>query len=143
MATCTFIGHSNTPQSAKSELLIVLANLIEHCSVDTFYVGNHGNFDVMVKQTLRQLNQVYPNVKYSIVLAYLPNKTAPFDTEWHETIYPEYLAHTPKRLAIIKRNEWMIENSDFVVAYVKHVGNSVNFLEFSKKKNKTIINIAK
>lgn len=38
-----------------------------------------------------------------------------------DTIYPD-LEKVPKRLAIIKRNEWVVNNSDFLIAYVKYSG---------------------
>ena len=60
-----------------------------------------------------------------------------------ESIYPD-IEKTPPRFAIVKRNEWMINNSDFLIAYVEHNwGGAAKTLEYAKKKKhiKTI-NIA-
>ena len=42
---CTFFGHRDCPFQIESNLKHEIINLIESCSVDTFYVGNNGNFD--------------------------------------------------------------------------------------------------
>ena len=41
----TFFGHRDCPFQIESNLKHEIINLIESCSVDTFYVGNNGNFD--------------------------------------------------------------------------------------------------
>ena len=38
-----------------------------------------------------------------------------------ETIYPEGLEYTPRRFAISKRTQWMVQQSDYVIAYVEHL----------------------
>lgn len=71
---------------------------------------------------------------------YTENVSKIFD----DAIYPD-LETVPKRLAIIKRNEWMINNSDFLIAYVDHDwGGAYKTLEYEEKRRKIkIINIAK
>lgn len=138
---CTFIGNGNAPHSLKESIRTKLTYLIENCCADTFYVGNHGNFDLMVRAVLRELKIIYPNIKYAVVLAYLPTKKIENDEMWEETIFPEDLETIPQRFAIIKRNEWMINQSDIVVTYVKHIGNSEKFKSIAEKRNKRIIEI--
>ena len=55
MSVCTFFGHRDCPGSVKSRLWEVLTELIVNCGVDTFYVGNHGGFDRIVRIVLREL----------------------------------------------------------------------------------------
>ena len=59
-----------------------------------------------------------------------------------DTIYPD-LEKIPRRFAIVKRNEWMIKNSNFLIAYVDHSwGGASKTLEYAKrKKHISIINI--
>ena len=60
-----------------------------------------------------------------------------------ETIYPEGLENVPPQFAIDKRNRWMIEQSDFVVVYVKHaIGGAVKFKNIADYKGKLFTNIA-
>ena len=96
MAICTFFGHRDAPSNIKEKLTSVLTDLIINKNVDTFYVGNHGHFDIAVKQTLKSLKNKYPHIVYMIVLAYLPTETTDFDTDWDNTIYPEGLETVPK-----------------------------------------------
>jgi hypothetical protein len=57
------------------------------------------------------------------------------------SIYPP-IETVPRKAAIIKRNEFMVDNGDVVVAYVKHGwGGAAHTLEYAPKKNKEIINI--
>ncbi|MBQ8203233.1 MAG: hypothetical protein IJZ75_03020, partial [Clostridia bacterium] len=56
--------------------------------------------------------------------------------------YPEGIEKAPLKFAIVKRNRWMIEKSDFVITYVNRViGGAAQFKELSAKKGKTVINI--
>ena len=77
--TCTFFGHANTPDEIEPSLRSALIHLIENKNVNMFYVGNHGNFDCMVRRTLKQLKLEYPHIDYAVVLAYMPPKKSPFD----------------------------------------------------------------
>ena len=50
--------------------------------------------------------------------------------------------HIPPRFAILKRNEWMIDNADLVIAYVDHrYGGAYKSLLFAQRRKKKIINI--
>ena len=49
-----------------------------------------------------------------------------------------------RKFAILKRNEWMVEQANLVIAYVKYSwGGAAKALEYAKRKKKRIINIAK
>ena len=68
--TCTFFGHRFVPQKIEPTLRSTLIDLIENHCVELFYVGNHGDFDAMVRRALRELSAEYP-IKYHVVLAYM------------------------------------------------------------------------
>ncbi len=57
MLTCTFFGHKDTPKEIDPLLKSVLVELIKNKNVMRFYVGNHGNFDYMVKHCLIELKK--------------------------------------------------------------------------------------
>ena len=121
---CTFFGHRDTPQEIELYLKPILIDLIENKNINTFYVGNQGNFDKIVRKTLHQLKTDYPYINYTIVLAYLSPKIDDFTN----TIFPEGLEQVPPKYAISKRNYWMIQNSDYVICYVKHkIGGAAHF----------------
>ena len=98
----------------------------------------------MVATVLREVKLHNPQILYWIVLAYLPEKKQEYNPLSDiETIYPEGLEYTPRRFAISKRNQWMVQQSDYVIAYVEHsFGGAAQFTEYAQKKNRMVINLA-
>lgn len=121
-----------------------IENLITEYGVNVFYVGNNGQFDHLVAAVLRELKSRHPQISYSIVLAYLPEREKEHNQlSYTETIYPEGLEDTPSRFAISKRNKWMVQQSEYVIAYVEHsFGGAAQFTEYARKKHRTVINLA-
>lgn len=141
--TCTFFGHRNTSDEIKPILRSILCSLIENHNVDLFYVGNQGCFDNMVRKALREMKSHYPHIKHAVVLAYMPVEKKDSDEDYSETVYPDGLENTPPQYAIVKRNRWMIDQSDYVVTYVTHLGGgAAKFKELAEKKKKVVINLA-
>ena len=70
------------------------------------------------------------------MLAYL-NRNVDVD-RYDGTTYPP-LEKVPPRYAIMKRNEWMVCESDVVISGVTHSwGGAAKTLEFAQKKGKVI-----
>ena len=58
---------------------------------------------------------------------------------YDETVYPP-LESVPKRYAISRRNEWMVRESDIVIAYViRGFGGAAKTLEYAQRKKKRIV----
>ncbi len=141
MAIVTLFGHKDTAKEIEPRLREVLIDLIENKNADEFFVGNNGNFDSMVRRQLKELSVIYP-IKYSVVLAYLPDEKNRYDN-MTDTLYPEGLETVPKRFAISWRNKWMIKQADSVVTYVTHAfGGAAGFKETAEKQGKTVIEIS-
>ena len=139
--SCCFFGHRDTPEYVKPKLKSVIEKMIEEHEVTNFYVGSQGNFDFMVLSVLKELSCQYPEIRYASVLAYLSD--AEKVEEGTETIYPEGLENVPMRFCIAKRNDWMLEKSNYVICCVRHItGGAAKYYEKAKKKNRTVINIA-
>ncbi len=117
MLACTFIGHKNCSPEIKNELYVVIEDLINKNYVDTFYIGTNGNFDYYVYSILSQLKGKY-EIKVVVALPYIDKK--PSYCKESETLFPEILETCPKKFAILKRNKYMIDKSDFLVAYVNN-----------------------
>lgn len=138
--TVTFFGHRDAPTEIKEKLKGIIIDLIENHNATTFYVGNNGSFDLMVHSVLKESATLYP-IEYNIVLAYLPTAKAD-DILPENTVYPEGLEAVPKRFAISKRNEWMLKQSDTVVAYITHPSSGAwEWVKKAEKLHKVIINI--
>lgn len=134
----TFCGHSEVAdmEIVRCWLSNVIQGLIEEGG-NVFYLGGYGAFDCMAASVLYEKKKYYPYIKLILVLPYV-NKT--IDTTWYDdTIYP-LLESVPKRFAIPKRNQWMVNNADIVVSYVLHSwGGAAATLKYAIQKKKTII----
>ena len=138
--TVTFFGHRDTPKETEPALRLTLIDLIENKNTTVFYVGNHGNFDAMVRRQLEDLSKIYP-IKYYVVLAYMPSKN---DESDEHSILPEGIETVPRRFAINYRNKWMLNKSDIVVTYVTHnFGGAWRFKEMAERLEMMIIKLNK
>lgn len=141
MKACTFFGHSDCPQTIQPKLREVLVDLIANHDVDTFYVGNHGQFDALVCHSLQELKKEYPKITYAVVLAYMPGKLKEYE-DYSDTMLPEGIETVHPRYAISWRNNWMLNHSDYVVTYITHSwGGAARFAKKADTIKKTIINL--
>ena len=138
---CTFFGHRDAPNGLKDILKKTVLELIEKKDVKLFYVGNQGRYDFLVQQVLNETVSMHSGVRYFIVLTSLNEK--PMLGESVPTIFPEEMEKALPRFAIFKRNEWMIQNSDTVIAYVRYSSsNAFKWMQRAEKKGLKVINLA-
>lgn len=141
MAVCTFFGHRDCPEAVKPYLREVLVDLIVNKGVDTFYVGNQGRFDGIVRSVLRELVQAYPEIRYAVVLAYLPGEKCAYNDD-SDTMLPEGIEDIHPHYAVVWRNRWMLQRADFVVTYIAHPwGGAARFADKARRAGKTVINL--
>mgnify|MGYP003179110637 CR=1 FL=1 len=132
MGSCFFIGHRETPDRVYPTLLETIERHITEYGVSEFVVGRYGNFDRLVIRALSQAKRAHPDITPEA-----------FDA----LFYPPDLETVPKRLAIVRANRYMVERSDFLIAYVRHpASNARELLEYAgtgKRKGKIhITNLA-
>ena len=143
MPSCTFFGHRNVPDSIREPLRAAILDLIENKGVDSFLVGNQGGFDSMVLKILREVTAEHATLRYAVVLAYHPTEdNLGCTVKPEETILPEEIAVIHPRFAIDKRNRWMVERCEYVIAYATHHGGAMKFTELAEKKGKTVTRLA-
>ena len=145
MKACTFFGHRDCPESIRGRLHEEIERLIIHQQADTFYVGTQGSFDRMAYSVLVELRDKHSDIKVCRVLAYMPKNGAVSNDvgSGNDTILPEGIERVHPRYAIVWRNNWMIDKSDYVIAYVTHpTGGAYKAVERAKKKGKEVISIA-
>ena len=139
--TCCFFGHREVTHNIKPKLTEIIEKLITEDGVTDFYVGHQGQFDSMVFYVLKELKAKYPKIRYTVVLAYMPDEHIK-ELYGEDTLFPDGLESVPKRFAISRRNDWMIQQSGFAVCYVhKITGGAVKFREKAEKKGLQVINI--
>ena len=137
--TCCFFGHREVKHNIRDKLTAIIERLITEDGVTEFYVGNQGQFDSMVYSVLKELKAKYPNIRYTVVLAYMPDEHIK-EVYGEDTLFPDGLENVPKKFAISKRNDWMIQQSSYAVCYVhKITGGASKFKEKAEKKGLKII----
>ena len=134
----TFCGHREVhePEKVKGWLEEVVDRLI-HEGADTFYLGGYGQFDAMAASVVREKKERYPQIRSVLVLPYLDRVVDA--CTYDDTLYPP-LENVPRRYAISKRNEYIVDNADVVIAYVVYgFGGASKMLQYAEKKRKRIV----
>lgn len=134
----TFCGHRELydEKEVKVWLERVTENLIVN-GAEKFYLGGYGAFDRLAASVLAEQKKRYPQIELVLILPYLNRRKdiSPCDS----SLYPP-LESVPKKLAIVRRNRWMVDHADVVVSYVLHSwGGAATTLEYAKQKKKRII----
>ena len=139
--TCCFFGHREVTHNIRPKLTAVIEKLITEDGVTEFYVGHQGQFDSMVYSVLKELKARYPQISYTVVLAYMPDEHIK-ELYREDTLFPDGLETVPKRFAISRRNDWMISHSDVAVCYVwKITGGAAKFSDKAEKNGLRIIDV--
>ena len=134
----SFVGHrevADEPEVRRWLEESVSALILE--GADTFYLGGYGRFDCLAADVVWRAKEQYPQIRSYLVIPYL-NRS--YDAARYDgTIYPP-LEQIPQRLAIVKRNEYMVDRSDVVVAYVLYsFGGAAQTLRYAEQRKKWII----
>jgi uncharacterized phage-like protein YoqJ len=160
--TCAFLGNDydtilgrkcghNTPTSLKERIKEEIINLIENEGVTEFLVGELGGYEIDAYDTVLEVQKEYPNIRVILVISKI--------TELHEVgerdrcnkvekrgcddfILPDRCATGYRRLSIVYRNRYIIEHTDFIIAYNKYEGRAYEFCEAAKGKGVKIIELA-
>ena len=143
----TFCGHRDFVETAEAEnqLTMFLEKYARENVRLVCYNGGYGNFDYFAAKCVQRLQGQYSNIRNCLVLPYIDqpflDRIAIFTNRFDETIYPP-LESVPRKYAIIRRNEWMIDSADIVIACVKYSwGGAARTLEYARRKKKNIIQI--
>ena len=145
--TITFCGHSNFSfdNTVKEKLRDLLLQEIRKNPTSKFYLGGYGDFDSLCLSILKGLKIQFPNIELLFITPYLDNNYSKLETAklyYDGIIYPP-LENVPRRFCISKRNEWMISEADFVIAFVKYSwGGAAKTLEYAKRKKVKFFNLA-
>ena len=134
MPTCFFIGHREAPDSLLPQLSAAVERHIMELGVTEFVVGIYGWFDSMAARTVRATKKHYPEVTLTLLLHYHPyDRPIPTPDGFDGTFYPPGMETVPKRAAIIRANRYMVEHSDYLIAYAWHPASNARFGRVCKK----------
>ena len=142
----TFCGHSNCLflDEEKEKLKQLLIKEISKNLTCKFYLGGYGAFDSLCLRTLRELKTYFPNIELLFITPYLDKNYSKLELAkyyYDDIIFPP-IENVPRKFAILKRNEWMVDSADLVIAYVKYSwGGAAKTLEYAKRKKVPIVNV--
>lgn len=134
----TFCGHSSVSDAdeVRQWLRTVLDRFLLEDEV-IFYLGGYGAFDRLATSVVREKKKINPKIQSVLVIPYL-NRSFD-DADFDYTIFPP-LETVPPRYAISKRNTWMVDQADIVIAYVTHDwGGAAKMLNNAQVKKKPIL----
>ncbi len=145
--TVCFCGHSKlygNYDNIKTKCFeIVLEQVIK--GADSFLIGNYGDFDTLAAAVCLALKKEYPRIEVCLVLPYyrphIDDYTQQHYNRFDSVITPP-LEDTPYRYRIVKANQYIIDQSDTVIAYVQSSGGAAKTMQYAKRKKKQIINLA-
>ena len=141
MKACCFFGHRDCPEGVLPLLRAAVERAILQEGITLFYVGREGAFDALATKVLLQMAAKYPHIQFNVVLAYHPRTPLEQGLQ-SRTILADGVESVPHRFAILRRNEWMLERSQTVIAYVtRSFGGAASFLQRARQDGKAVINI--
>ena len=145
--TITFCGHSNFSfdNTVKEKLKELLLQEIRKNSACKFYLGGYGDFDSLCLNILKEIKADFPAIELLFITPYLNDNYSKLETaklHYDGIIYPP-LENVPRQFCIAKRNEWMVNDADFLIAFVKYSwGGAAKTLEYAKRKKVGFFNLA-
>lgn len=138
MKTCFFIGHRECTEEILPEVRKAVEGLIVEHGVSQFIVGSYGGFDSVAAAAVKQAKKEHPEILLSQLIPYHPAERPVepwigFDC----TYYPFEDKTPPRKYAIVKANEQMLQECDYLIAYAWHpASNAAALVEKAKRLEK-------
>ena len=136
MKICFFIGHREAGDELLPALTAEVERHITEYDVTSFMVGRYGNFDKLAARAVIDTKKRHPEVTLTLLLPYHPfDRPTPTPKGFDGTFYPPDMETVPKRVAIVRANRYMIENSTHLIAYAWHpASNAREILEAALRR---------
>jgi len=138
MSTCFFIGHREAPDTLLPILTAEVERHIVEYSVTDFVVGRYGHFDSMAAHSVKAAKKRHPEATLTLLLPYHPfDRPIPTPPGFDGTFYPPGMETVPKRAAIVRANRYMVDYSDYLIAYAWHpASNARELVEYAQRREK-------
>lgn len=138
MSTCFFIGHREAPDSLLPQLSAKIERHITEYGVTEFIVGKYGHFDTLAAKCVKAAKKRHPEVTLTLLLPYHPyDRPTPTPPGFDGTFYPPRMETVPKRAAIVRANRYMVDQSEYLIAYAWHpASNALDLVEYAQKQER-------
>ena len=133
---CFFIGHRDAPQVLLPLLEDNVERYIAQYGVREFLVGHYGNFDRLATSAVKSAKKKHPEIKLTMLLPYHPaiQQYEP-GPGFDGSLYPPDMERVPRRVAIVKANEYAIRNCGFLICYNRNqIGNTRKLIEMALRR---------
>lgn len=134
--SCFLFGHADCPNSIMPKIEEAIERYYFKYGVTDFYVGSRGQFDGLAAAAVNRAKQRHTDIRLYLILAYHPAERAVDMWDGFDGSYYPPLENTPRQYAIVKANQYMADTSEFIICYVRHIGNTRNLLEYAQKRKK-------
>lgn len=136
MGICFFIGHREAGEGLLPTLTAAVERHITEYGVTSFMVGRYGNFDKLAARAVIDAKKRHPEVTLTLLLPYHPfDRPIPTPEGFDSTFYPPGMETVPKRVAIVRANRYMMENSSHLIAYAWHpASNARELVEYARAR---------
>ena len=138
---CCFAGHGKiyNYNEIRAKLEECIEKIIVTENISEFLVGNYGDFDRMAAGTVKKLKEKYPCIKLTLVIPYLTsainNNKDYYNKNFDDILVAEIPESTPKRLGILKCNEFIVNKSDILIYHIEHSwGGAYKTLMYARKQ---------
>jgi len=119
--SCFFIGHREAPVSLLLSLIEAVEQHILNLGVTEFLVGHYGNFDKLAAEAVIAAKVRHPEISLLLVLPYHPaERPVQTPTGFDSTYYPPGMENVPRRFAISRANQYIVDHTDYLIAFVTH-----------------------
>ena len=134
--TCFLIGHQDTPEEIYPVLAAQVERHIGEYGVREFFVGHYGGFDRLAAQAVAAAKHRHPQVRLTLLLPYHPaERPVALPKGFDGTYYPPGMEQVPRRVAIARANRYMVDHTDFLIAYGRYpASNTQKLLQYAAKR---------
>lgn len=159
--TCAFFGNDydfiwrgkrneqRNPQ-VRERVKEQVVKLIEDKAVDTFLVGEIGGYERDAYDAVLEVQKQYPNISVVLVISKItelhPVGEDDSDYMYHrrhcdDWVFPDKCQQGYRRLTIVYRNRWIVENTDYIIGYNRYQGRAYEFIKQAKSKGVEVIEL--
>lgn len=127
-----------------------IINLIQNEGVNQFLVGEIGGFEQDSYDAVLSVKEIYPDIKIILVISKISelheinikrSEFTNFQKYCDDFIFPDRCADGYKKMSIIYRNNFIIENTDFIIAYNKYFGRAYKFCKQAQNNGVKVIEL--
>ena len=142
--SCAFLGNDygiGQPPLLKEHIKEQVIRLINEEDVSIFYVGLKGSYEKDAYRVVVDVKKEYPSIRiiHVVTSGHELNNTTLYCDGWE---YPDEIErHTYKRWCIVQRNRWLIENSDFIIAFNEYEGRAFAVCKTARNKGVNVIEL--